>query len=85
MTGFDPVSSGIGSNRAVNCATTTALIFNIFGSTSNFCCLPLDKEDEVCTSKYADRFAIYRSRAVCQDWRILKGLGDKFSCKSSPK
>ena len=25
MTGFEPGSSGIGSNRAINCATTTAL------------------------------------------------------------
>ena len=34
MIGFEPGSSGIGSNRAANCATTTALInfFMNFGT-----------------------------------------------------
>ena len=30
MTGFEPVSSGIGSNRSANCATTTALFLLLF-------------------------------------------------------
>ena len=30
MTGFDPRSSGIGSNRPVNCATTTDQSLKVF-------------------------------------------------------
>ena len=31
MTGFEPGSSGIGSDRSANCATTTAQQFYLFG------------------------------------------------------